>query len=177
MCICRESFLCDHCKWQKNAVFRGFIYWSKNEGTGLPFALYLQNCCLLSSGWQTPFCLHCLFAAPLCTMSSGICIFCILFDIIVDFTSKLMEENILQLVQLLVNYCLKISSCILSFLKMGIDRSDIRYPSGKSQDSSPNLAPTVPPPFDQLTFFPFPSFRDPKLLRRSFSYLMSALLY
>ena len=24
----------------KNAVFRGFILWSKNEGTGLPFALY-----------------------------------------------------------------------------------------------------------------------------------------
>ena len=86
MCIYRESFLSDHCKWQKNAVFRGFINWSKNECTGLPFALYLQNCCLLSSGWQTPFCLHCLFAAPLCTMSSGICIFCILFDIIVDFT-------------------------------------------------------------------------------------------
>ena len=134
----------------------------------LPFKFWLTNPFLSSLS---------LCRAPLCTMSSGICIFCILFDIIVDFTSKLMEENILQLIQLLVNYCLKISSCILSFLKMGIDRSDIRYPSGKSQDSSPNLAPTVPPPFDQLTFFPFPSFRDPKLLRRSFSYLMSALLY
>ena len=63
--------------------FKRVLSWSKNEGTGgLPFALYLQNCCLISSGWQTPFCHHCLFAAPLCTITNGICIFS---DIIIVF--------------------------------------------------------------------------------------------
>ena len=72
---------------------------------------------------------------------------------------------------------LKISSCILSFLKMGIWTSDIRYPSGKSQDSSPNLAPIPLPPLPPcpdhffLTFSPVFKIRD---LWRSFPYLMSA---
>ena len=63
---------------------------------------------------------------------------------------------------------LKISSCILSFLKMGIWTSDIRYPSGKSQDSSPNLAPMPPHPSPPMSrpFLShiFPSFQDPRPL-------------